>query len=258
MKKQTLHLSLLVLASAFFPLTQSGCTPAKQLPAAASILTPQHFTVTTLGYSVEKRPIELYLAGGGPDTIFIFSGIHGNEQAGISLVHRLMDRLHQQSELLEGRKVLIIPIANPDGVARNTRGNARGIDLNRNFAADNRENSAIYGQFALSEPESTLLYDLLETYHPSRIVSIHQPLNCIDYDGPAERLAYHMAAYCPLPVKKLGARPGSFGAYAGETLSIPIITMELLRSDDRLNADELWLKYGMALMASITYPDAPY
>ena len=145
MKKQTLHLSLLVLASAFFPLTQSGCAPAKRLPAAASILTPQHFTVTTLGYSIEKRPIELYLAGTGPDTIFIFSGIHGNEQAGISLVHRLMDRLHQQSELLEGRKILIIPVANPDGVARNTRGNARGIDLNRNFSADNRENSAIAG-----------------------------------------------------------------------------------------------------------------
>jgi len=258
MKKQALHITRWILASAFFPLLQSGCAPAKRLPAAASILTPQHFTVKTLGYSIENRPIDLYLAGTGSETIFIFSGIHGNEQAGISLVYRLMDRLHQQSELLEGRKVLIIPTANPDGVTRNTRGNARGIDLNRNFAADNRENSAIYGQFALSEPESTLLYDLLETYRPNRIVSLHQPLNCIDYDGPAEKLAYHMAAYCTLPVNKLGARPGSFGAYAGEALSIPIITMELLRSDDLLNADELWQKYGMALMASITYPNSPY
>jgi protein MpaA len=258
MKKQTLRFTLWILASAVLPLLQSGCTPTHKPSPIAPILTPQHFTVKTLGYSIENRPIDLYLAGTGSETIFIFSGIHGNEQAGISLVHRLMDRLRQKSELLEGRKILIIPIANPDGVARNTRGNARGIDLNRNFTADNRENSKIFGEYALSEPESTLLYNLLQTYRPNRIVSIHQPLDCIDYDGPAEGLANHMAAYCPLPVKKLGARPGSFGAYAGETLSIPIITMELLRSDDRLTADQLWQKYGMALLASITYPNIPY
>lgn len=258
MKKQTTRISLSLLAPLLFSLFAGGCGPGKRSPGAAPILTPQHFTVQTLGYSVEKRPIDLYMAGSGPEVIFIFSAIHGNEQTGTPLVHTLMERLRQRDDLLEGRQFLIIPVANPDGVMRNHRENANGIDLNRNFPAANRENSEIFGYLALSEPESKLLYDLIHRNRPIRIVSIHQPLKCIDYDGPAEELATLMGAYCSLPVKKLGARPGSFGAYAGETLGIPIITLELERADDYLSAEQLWERYGMALMATITFPNSPY
>lgn len=220
--------------------------------------TPQMFSVQTLGYSVENRPIELYTAGHGEQTLFIFSGIHGNEQAGIGLTYRLMQRIQQNPHLLEDRKILIIQNANPDGIVRNIRGNANHIDLNRNFPAENRINSYPYGYNALSEPESKILYDLINQQRPIRIISLHQPLICIDYDGPGEELARFMASFCPLSVKKLGARPGSFGAYAGENLGIPIITLELERSDDNLTSDQLWQKYGICMIASITYPQLPY
>ena len=246
------------LAGIVLSIALAGCAPAKRSPAVAPIITPQFFNVQTLGYSIENRPIDLYLAGSGYETIFIFATIHGDEQAGIPLTHRLMERLRHRQDLLEMYRILIIPVANPDGVVRNSRGNANGIDLNRNFPATNRENSAVFGYYALSEPESKILYDLIQKYRPIRIVSIHQPLKCIDYDGPAEELARHMAAYCPLPVKKLGARPGSFGAYAGEKLGIPIITLELERADDYLTTDQLWQRYGAALLAAITYPQQPY
>jgi protein MpaA len=236
----------------------TGCDSSNRSSSVEMIKTPQLFTVQTLGLSNEKRPIDLYLAGSGPETILILASIHGNEQAGTPLVYKLLETLRQRGDLLAGRRLLIIPAANPDGMARNTRENTYGIDLNRNFPAANRENNAVNGFLALCEPESKILYNLLGQYRPDRIVSIHQPLNCIDYDGPAEALAYQMAAYCPLPVNKLGARPGSFGSYAGETLAIPIVTMELERSDDNLSPDELWKKYGMALMAAVMYPQAPY
>ena len=123
--------------------------------------------------------------------------------------------------------VWIAPDLNPDGVAAGTRHNAHGVDLNRNFEAANRENSRQYGMVGLSEPESRALHGLIVTYRPDRIISIHQPLRCIDYDGPASGLARVMVAECDLPLQKLGARPGSLGAYAGATLGIPIITVEL-------------------------------
>jgi len=96
---------------------------------------------------------------------------------------------------------------------------------------------------------------LIEIYAPDRIVSIHQPLSCIDYDGPGIALARRMAEHCDLPIKKLGARPGSLGSYAGLTLGIPIITLELPRSADALDEQSLWDKYGAALVAAVAYPE---
>ena len=83
------------------------------------------------------------------------------------------------------------------------------------------------GETPLSEPEARVLMKLLRHYFPTRVVSIHQPLNCIDYDGPAKKLAEAMAAACPLPVNKLGSRPGSLGSLVGVTLQKPIITFEM-------------------------------
>lgn len=208
-----------------------------------------------VGRSVESRPLDCIVIGRGSDVTFILATIHGNEQIGTPLVHRLTQHLQQHSCLLNGRKVIILPIANPDGIARNKRTNSRGVDLNRNFPASNRLNNARFGSAALTEPESRIIDRLIWQYHPNRIVSIHQPLACIDYDGPALDLARHMAEYCPLPIRKLGAKPGSLGSYAGETLNIPIITLELKRSDDSLDPDTLWRRYGKTLLAAIAFPD---
>ena len=92
-------------------------------------------------------------------------------------------------------------------------------------------------------------------YFPDRVVSIHQPLACVDYDGPAQGLAEAMAAACPLPVKKLGSRPGSLGSFVGVTLRRPIITLELPK-DAGMNGEKLWKTYGPALLAALRYSPA--
>ena len=81
------------------------------------------------------------------------------------------------------------------------------------------------------------------------IVSIHQPVACVDWDGPpeAEALANKLAAACGLPVKKLGARPGSLGAWFGEVLGRPILTLEL-PADAPTDAGLLWDRYGAGLL----------
>jgi len=223
-----------------------------------------------VGTSVENRPIECFVVGQGWDVTFILATIHGDEPAGTPLVRQMAEHLAGHPNLLQGRKVVLLPLANPDGMARNTRLNARGVDLNRNFSATNRTNSTLHGLVGLSEPEARIIEQLIRQYAPDRIISIHQltdtgpealsnrvPKGCIDYDGPAKALANRMAEYCDLPVEKLGVRSGSLGSYAGLTLGIPIITLELPRYAHRLDSELLWQRYGQMLIAAVTYPARP-
>ena len=221
--------------------------PAAQLPAADVV----NRTTMTVGYSIEDRPITLITLGVGEEVVLLMASIHGNEPAGTPLLDMLHEALLAQPELLADRTVLLMPVTNPDGLARGSRVNVRGVDLNRNFPAGNRREAQRSGPQPLSEPEAQAIDHVLHTYQPLRIVSIHQPIACIDYDGPGLELALAMAAVCDLPVRRLGARPGSLGSYAGEDLGIPIITLELPRHVERESPAELWHRYGRALLVAI-------
>ncbi len=222
-------------------------------PRPASVLPLVEHRI--VGESVLGRPIMCSVLGQGQDVTLILATIHGNEPAGTPLVQRLADYLQQHPQLLAGRKVVLLPVANPDGMANNSRYNAKSVDLNRNFAAANRINNVRNGLAPLSEPEARAIAFVIRKYSPDRVVSIHQPLACIDYDGPARTLANHLAQHCDLPIHKLGALPGSLGSYVGLTLRIPIVTLELPRDADRLSKDNLWQQYGSALLAAVVYPE---
>ncbi len=204
-----------------------------------------------IGQSVEGASIEIEIHGSGARTLLLMASIHGSEAAGTPLLRRVSAELKSAPELLDGQRVILLPVANPDGLGKNRRVNARGVDLNRNFPAGNFASRPRHGEQALSEPESRALHDLILREKPALIVTIHQPLTCLDWDGPGEELARRMAAACDLPVKRLGSRPGSLGSWAGETLGIPIVTVELPRAADALSEQEAWEKYGPMLMASL-------
>jgi protein MpaA len=240
----------LAFAGCYQPVDDPVIVGVLQSPAVKPAIARQ-----IVAKSIQNRPIEHIVLGQGRDVTFILAAIHGNEPAGIPLVRRLAQYLQQHPHLLQGRKVVLLPVANPDGVAHNTRFNARGVDLNRNFSTANRINSRRFGRTALSEPEARIITQLIRQYAPDRIVSIHQPLACVDYDGPGKALARRLAEYCNLPLIKLGAKPGSLGSYAGVTLGIPIITLEMPRTADRLNSERLWRQYGPALIAAVVYPN---
>lgn len=216
-----------------------------------SQLTPERFVA---GRSFEGRPIECIVLGDGPDVFLLIATIHGNEAAGTPLVAEFQKWLIEHPEELAGRQLVIVPVANPDGFAADKRFNTRGVDLNRNFPAGNWQEKGVnmHGDTPLSEPESRVLMQMLCRYFPNRVVSIHQPVDCIDYDGPGKELAEAMAAECPLKVKKLGGRPGSFGSFVGETLGKPIITLELPK-DAGMDGPTLWKQYGQALIAALRY-----
>lgn len=250
-------INVLIVCVLLGVLAFAGCVEHVSYPEIVgevpSFVIPSRYRI--LGTSVQRRPIMCLQMGQGPDVIYIMATIHGNEAAGTPLVRNLARYLRQNRELLNGRMIVLMSVANPDGLVNDTRHNANGVDLNRNFEAKNRINSKETGTTALSEPESRIIKELILQYKPDRIVTIHQPLACIDYDGPGLMLAESMARYCDLPVKKLGARPGSLGSYAGLTLGIPTITLELLPDDSKLDSESLWRKYGKSLIAAIVYPE---
>lgn len=236
-----------------------GCQPPEQRIEPASDSGDSnhiYYRLMTIGRSVEGRPIECEIFGTGPEVVLIIATIHGNEPAGTPLVRELSNHLRENSQLLAGRRIVIVPVANPDGMEKNLRHNVRGVDLNRNFPAGNYLTASKHGEKPLSEPESRALHQLMEEYPPARIVSLHQPTTlpaCIDYDGPGRQLAQAMSRHTDLPLHRIGSRPGSLGSYAGVTLGTPIITVELPRSRDDANGSVLWTRYGKMMLAAIEF-----
>ncbi len=199
----------------------------------------------------DNRELEVQVLGSGAEVVMMIATIHGDESAGTPLLHRLASHLKSNPDLLNGVQLVLVPIANPDGFDRNRRTNSQGVDLNRNFPTSNFSNRSRNGDSPLSQWESRALHDLILHWNPNRVVSIHQPLRCIDYDGAAKTLAEAMAMTCDLPVRRLGSRPGSLGTLLGVDMGIPIVTVELPGSATRYSQQKLWDRYGEMLLVAI-------
>ena len=208
----------------------------------------------TFAYSTEGRPIRGSVIGQGPETYLCFGVIHGNEPEGGPLLKRFVKHLEERPALLEGRKVVVIPVLNPDGLERKSRTNARGVDLNRNFPARNWRPNPRHGDAPASERETRALLKILRQFRPSRILSIHSPLHCVNFDGPAEEIAQNMARASGYPLRSsIGYEtPGSLGSYAGDDLLVPTVTLELPRNT---RERELWPRLVGALEEFMTTPE---
>jgi protein MpaA len=191
---------------------------------------PEHY-----GRSVLGIPLEVWKPA-GPCSMLIFAGIHGEEPETTYALSRALRQLAAPSP-----HCAVILAANPDGLIRGTRGNARGVDLNRNFpTGDWRPGTVTHrstiedqsdillgtGAHAASEPETVALISLIEELAPGVVIAIHAPLACID-DANASPLGARLAARTGLPlVRDVGyATPGSFGTWGGER-GLPVITYE--------------------------------
>lgn len=211
-----------------------------------------------LGLSCLKRQIRASVFGAGKRGVLVLGAVHGDEPASATLAEAFIASL-EKVVLPSDVTVVVVPTVNPDGLKANTRYNGCGVDVNRNFptkswqpaAQDARHNP---GKRPASEPETRLIIDLVERYKPELIVSIHAPLHCVNWDGPAESFAGAIAGANGYELKaSIGyPTPGSLGAYAGIERRIPAVTLELppTSSDETIRLNVLALHAALKHLAA--------
>lgn len=149
---------------------------------------------------------------GDPDAssrILVIGCIHGNETAGVAIARRVGD-LAPRPETDRW----VIDNLNPDGAAADTRQNARGVDLNRNFPyrwrrLGRRGDQQFSGAGPLSEPESRIAQAVVLRLRPTATVWFHQPLGAVDESGGSLVLERRFARLVGLPTRRLDRYPGS-------------------------------------------------
>ncbi|WP_432477265.1 M14 family zinc carboxypeptidase [Nocardioides sp. GXQ0305] len=152
-----------------------------------------------LGESVRGRPIMAYRLGERDEkTVVLFSTMHGDEPR----TRRILVSL-REGRPIRGVNLWVVPTYNPDGLARGTRKNARGVDLNRNFPYRWADLDGAYesGPRPRSEPETRAVIRFLKDVEPHRIISFHQPLYGVDQDTKSRRFARKVARELRLPRK---------------------------------------------------------
>jgi protein MpaA len=179
--------------------------PASTTPATAvegrSPARPAVVEVRTIGHSVRGRPIRAWRLGEpGRRPMVLISTMHGNEPHTRRILETLRD-----GRAIRGVDLWVIPTYNPDGLARHTRRNARGVDLNRNFPYKWADLDGNYesGPRPASEPETRAVMAFLREIDPRRVLSFHQPLVGVDTDTKDAGFARRVARALRLPRKTL-------------------------------------------------------
>ena len=189
----------------------------------------------TYGRSVLGLPLEVWRPR-RECHLLIHAGIHGEEPETTYALSRALRQLVDPPE-----HCAVVLAANPDGITRGTRGNANGVDLNRNFPSkDWRAGTVTHrstiedtsdvllstGSAPLSEPETRALLDLIAELKPRAVVALHAPLACIDDANDSDfgrRLAQRTGMTL---VRDVGyPTPGSFGSWGSDN-GVPVVTYE--------------------------------
>jgi predicted deacylase len=140
-------------------------------------------TSTRIGTSAQGRPIDVGCLGSGDQTVLVIGGMHTGPEAHSSELVLELAKLAWGGdlEIPEGARLCLLPTLNPDGLARGTRTNARGVDLNRNWPSLSWTSNAYHpeggavsgGKEPLSEPETRALWLYILQTRPDAVLVMH-------------------------------------------------------------------------------------
>ena len=174
--KTSVASSLVAVEASIAPETSTTTTSPTTTTSVAPTTTQPELREVVIGTSYLGRPILAVQIQDSPHRPVIAIGsIHGDESMGLEVV----ERLRNSPDIPEGLNLWIIPTVNPDGLAASVRGNARGVDLNRNFATDDwrfvGQGSEKYsGDAAASEVETKAVQQFVLEQQPLLVVWWHQ------------------------------------------------------------------------------------
>ena len=187
-----------------------------------------------VGRSAEDRPIVASRLGDpdSPRKALVVGQIHGDEPGGLAVTRRLR-RLW--GPRLRDVDLWVVDSFNPDGQLRQTRQNARMVDLNRNFPyrwQPNGTRGSRYwgGNRPLSEPESRAIRRLILHLRPAVTIWYHQPwgavLSC--GRGSAEAVPRHYARLARMGTSCRGNRlPGTAATWQNHSVGGTAFVVEL-------------------------------
>ena len=227
------------------------------------------------------------------NSTLIMCGVHGDEITPLKFCYDVLKYLAKMERgevidpkskkvvTLKDRLVVVAPLVSPDSCfkKRPSRTNANGVDINRNFPTFDFNKRALKmwrvryrkdkrrypGAYAMSEPETAFQVNLVKSFQPDRIISVHAPLGMLDYDGPfdqhtggevgvsANRLLIRMSEKASdYRIKNYPFFPGSLGNWAGNERNIPTYTLELPSTDSR-NHKRYWKLFKASIYSAVVH-----
>ena len=112
------------------------------------------------------RAVAEHLARTTPAILWVAGNVHGGEESGTDAALRVLYELADRTDcaadqILDNALVVLLPTQNPDGREADTRRNAYGFDLNRDW-------------FARTQPETDGKLQLLRRYPPVMFIDAHE------------------------------------------------------------------------------------
>lgn len=224
--------------------------------------------ICKVGKSLDERDICVFYAGTGPCSVLLTGGVHGRESNNTIILMKMLERFLQKPR--KGYSLCILPLINPDGYtialegkkairnpsllslveekpfpAEEWKGNARGVDVNRNFPSVHWKRTKEQ-RFPGSEPETRALMEILLERTYSLYLDIHSRGEEIYYYRQsmsqcynkkqrtlAERMAEISGYSCVFPERELDVETGGGNTvhFASEYGKIPSFTIETMKDE---------------------------